>query len=557
MSFSAIEPEGFYIEGLQSLSLSTPLVDYYEEDSVRFCINWGGMLEPVELPSDTTLLEVSSSIDSAAEAQFHHKFFIYKGHLLHPGMTLTEVGMKDGGVLHLVLNDDPFRGRPIYIRSKGDSDGDEKIRMILCGAEFYIEDLKEELSFLPGERCPEEIRLVFAGRELQNHHTLREYNIQKPSVLHALDLSETGRHLSRFVQSFTPQRDQMDVKVGDKLVVCFEAPEQSENHFWGQMLGGPDVQAITDADFEVFACNGNNREELRGRVFVDLRQFTVTWTPLRNFPRGSRILVTLNKGKNGAEFGNLRHSRARENIHGVLSWDFFTEGYEPLRISAIYPRPHSRVACGTCVIAISFNFPLSPSCSAKNWVTVRGHELEDPEYDSKTNTLIYNFKEKPLPSEICRVRLHAELVYGAHNQTLFPRQQDGLLKTSVFRWKFYTCEVSIYEEFNAMSSGLSDLIRAWREKQIRKEMERERARNLQAVEGSKVENESFHLFRPDAAERMDSRPREQNNNDGLGWLNPGNFLGNEIQQFGGMLNWCCTCLTLITEGIGRNWLRTG
>ena len=42
MSFSAIEPEGFYIEGLQSLSLSTPLVDYYEEDSVRFCINWGG-----------------------------------------------------------------------------------------------------------------------------------------------------------------------------------------------------------------------------------------------------------------------------------------------------------------------------------------------------------------------------------------------------------------------------------------------------------------------------------------------------------------------------------
>ncbi|EKX55128.1 hypothetical protein GUITHDRAFT_98914 [Guillardia theta CCMP2712] len=547
MSFSAIEPEGFYIEGLQSLSLSTPLVDYYEEDSVRFCINWGGMLEPVELPSDTTLLEVSSSIDSAAEAQFHHKFFIYKGHLLHPGMTLTEAKLQDSS----------FPVPPIYIRSKGDSDGDEKIRMILCGAEFYIEDLKEELSFLPGERCPEEIRLVFAGRELQNHHTLREYNIQKVDFRFLIRFySHPFLEAKRFTcvglkRDWTTSEQirtklhstTMDVKVGDKLVVCFEAPEQSENHFWGQMLGGPDVQAITDADFEVFACNGNNREELRGRVFVDLRQFTVTWTPLRNFPRGSRILVTLNKGKNGAEFGNLRHSRARENIHGVLSWDFFTEGYEPLRISAIYPRPHSRVACGTCVIAISFNFPLSPSCSAKNWVTVRGHELEDPEYDSKTNTLIYNFKEKPLPSEICRVRLHAELVYGAHNQTLFPRQQDGLLKTSVFRWKFYTCEVSIYEEFNAMSSGLSDLIRAWREKQIRKEMERERARNLQAVEGSKVENESFHLFRPDAAERMDSRPREQNNNDGLGWLNPGNFLGNEIQQFG--------------EGIGRNWLRTG
>lgn len=39
--------------------------------------------------------------------------------------------------------------QPIYIRSKGDTDGEDKIRMILCGAEFYIEDLKEELSFLP------------------------------------------------------------------------------------------------------------------------------------------------------------------------------------------------------------------------------------------------------------------------------------------------------------------------------------------------------------------------------------------------------------------------
>jgi len=543
MNLSAMEQEGFYIEGLQSLSLSTPLVDYYEEDSIRFCINWGGMLEPVELPSDTTLLEVSSSIDSAAEAQFHHKFFIYKGHLLHPGMTLTEVGLKDGGVLHLVLNDDPFRGRPIYIRSKGDGNEEEKIQMILCGAEFYIEDLKEELSFLPGEKCPEEIRLIFAGRELQNHHTLREYNIQKPSVLHALDASETGRHLSKFVQNVSPQRDQMGVKVDEKIIVYFEAPEQSENHFWGQMLGGPDVQAVVESDFEVIACNGSHREELKGRVHLDLKQFAVTWSPLRNFPRGSRILVSLNKGRDGTQFGNLRHSRARENIHGCLNWDFFTEGYEPLRISAIYPRPHSRVACGTCVVAVSFNFPLSPSCSAKDWVTVRGHQLEDPEYDSKTNTLIYNFKEKPLPAEICRVRLNADLVYGAHNQTLFPRQQDGLLKTSVFRWKFYTCEVSIYEEFNAMSSGLSDLMRVWREKQRKKEMDSDRARTLQAGEGYKGEDDSFQLFGSEASERADNTQREQPNNDGLSWLNAGNFIGTEIQQFG--------------EGLGRNWLRTG
>ena len=50
-------------------------------------------------------------------------------------------------MLHLVHNDDPYRGRSIYIRVK-DGPDDVRIRMIMCGADFYIADVKEELAHL-------------------------------------------------------------------------------------------------------------------------------------------------------------------------------------------------------------------------------------------------------------------------------------------------------------------------------------------------------------------------------------------------------------------------
>lgn len=54
-------------------------------------------------------------------------------------------------------------------------------------------------------------------------------------------------------------------------------------------------------------------------------------------------------------------------------------------------------------------------------------------------------------NEICRVRLREHLVRGARGESLFPPQQDGLLKTTTFRWKFYTAETSMYEELNVSS----------------------------------------------------------------------------------------------------------
>ena len=50
-------------------------------------------------------------------------------------------------------------------------------------------------------------------------------------------------------------------------------------------------------------------------------------------------------------------------LQGEVAWDFFTEGYEPLRLSAVYPRPHTRVRNNSVAIILSFSGVLHPGCN--------------------------------------------------------------------------------------------------------------------------------------------------------------------------------------------------
>jgi len=46
-------------------------------------------------------------------------------------------------------------------------------------------------------------------------------------------------------------------------------------------------------------------------------------------------------------------------------------------------------------------------------------------------------------------------VRGAKGESLYPLQQDGMIKTTAFRWKFYTAEESKYEHQVIVSLFLS------------------------------------------------------------------------------------------------------
>ena len=68
------------------------------------------------------------------------------------------------------------------------------------------------------------------------------------------------------------------------------------------------------------------------------------------------------------------------------------------------------------------------------------------------------FKNPVSANEICRVRIREQIVRGSRGESLFPPQKDGLIKTSTFRWKFYTAETSMYEEMNLETSGVAAII---------------------------------------------------------------------------------------------------
>ena len=72
-------------------------------------------------------------VRSARYAEAPHKLVVFKGLLLAPATTLTEAGIRDGAVLHLLLNDSPYKGKRIYIKNAFAG-----TRVVECGPDFYI-----------------------------------------------------------------------------------------------------------------------------------------------------------------------------------------------------------------------------------------------------------------------------------------------------------------------------------------------------------------------------------------------------------------------------------
>ena len=173
-----------------------------------------------------------------------------------------------------------------------------------------------------------------------------------------------------------------------------------------------------------------------------------------------------------------------ERVEGIARWDFFTVGYKPLRVTSVYPRPHSRVRPRHTPLIISFNRPLYRGVDVTGWVNVRlgasvgsgageiaggaNVSLKEAWYDEETCSLVFDAKDGAFPpAATIRVRIRPNRVCGSKGESLEPLQGDGLLKTTAFRWVFYTThgssEVSRYEFNNIETSGLTALLQRYRQ----------------------------------------------------------------------------------------------
>ncbi|EKX45400.1 hypothetical protein GUITHDRAFT_71346, partial [Guillardia theta CCMP2712] len=143
-------------------------------------VSWNGTLQSANVRQHQLVEEIKEFLMCGEEVPAGHMHLVYNGRLVDPGMRAADLDLREGCVLHLVLNESPFRGRKLYVRDLGNQG---VVRSVSCSQDFTIRELKEEIACLPDSPAVDQQRIAFAGRELEDDYTLREYNIQKPSVL--------------------------------------------------------------------------------------------------------------------------------------------------------------------------------------------------------------------------------------------------------------------------------------------------------------------------------------------------------------------------------------